>query len=241
MEIFSGYNSIIGTSENFKSSFYDDKLYFKFGMNEYEEFSERFLIELFKILKIKVNFKLFNKMDKEVVSNLINESLICSEKFTFFCLSIYDKLDRILINPTFSSDVGKIPKPINEVIKENTDANLLFTVNYIDGKLILIDIGIYDDIKYRKVLGFFIRDIYSPFFYEKNSIYMIEFIAENIDDSLILYPSSESLKSYVFQNGFDKAARVFSEKILVGSTKINSVLNLIRKCHSFVRNSLLQI
>ena len=88
MEIFSGYNSIIGTSENFKSSFYDDKLYFKFGMNEYEEFSERFLIELFKILKIKVNFKLFNKMDKEVVSNLINESLICSEKFTFFCLSI---------------------------------------------------------------------------------------------------------------------------------------------------------
>jgi len=199
-------------------------------MNEYEEFSERFLIELFKILKIKVNFKLFNKMDKEIVSNLINESLICSEKVTFFCLSIYDKLDRILINPTFSSDVGKIPKPINEVIKENTD-----------GKLILIDIGTYDDIKYRKVLGFFIRDIYSPFFYEKNSIYMIEFIAENIDDSLILYPSSESLKSYVFQNGFDKAARVFSEKILVGSTKINSVLNLIRKCHSFLRNSLLQI
>jgi len=169
-------------------------------------------------------------MDKEIVSNLINESLICSEKVTFFCLSIYDKLDRILINPTFSSDVGKIPKPINEVIKENTD-----------GKLILIDIGTYDDIKYRKVLGFFIRDIYSPFFYEKNSIYMIEFIAENIDDSLILYPSSESLKSYVFQNGFDKAARVFSEKILVGSTKINSVLNLIRKCHSFLRNSLLQI
>ncbi len=241
MEIFQGYNSFIGTSDKIKTFCNDEKLCFKLGLNVYEEFSVRFLKELFKVLKIKININLFEKMDKEIVSNLINESLFYSRNITFFCITVSNKLDRILINPTFLTGSKKIPQPIKEEILKYREAKLLFEINYLDGKLILIDIGSYEDTKYKKILGYFLRDFYNPFFQEKNSIYMINLIAEVNEDSLIFLPNNEKSKPYVLKHGFDNIAKIFSKKILNNSCKIFSVFSLLKKCPFYNKNDLINL
>ncbi len=228
LEYYGGYNSFIGRKSDIEALTYDGRLCFKLGDKKYFKFSKKFLLGLFKIIKIKFDFLIFDRMSKDIISELINEALLYTKEVMLFTVIKIDTLTSIYENPIINPKISKYPDFIESTTQNFNELKLLKIFEYKNGSLLLLDVGELEGTKYRKVYGYFVSDTYNGIVKDRNHIFMMELIAENHEDNIFILPNTNKSKSYLATNGFDNYAKLLTKSILIKNRKISAVFKNIR-------------